>query len=230
MRNADIEALLRKVQKQIVSIEGQESVGELDEVDIKNTLENLRSALEYLAQDISDHLHEKWMQSPARVVYMPYGISLEKFRKNVAKNLPGLEIHRSDIFDVLINYQPFNGFSPWLSILCDRNNNVKHDRVLGTNAVSPFISINTPFGNFGQFPKGASVRIENNYVDGVRCDEVFVDQQGNVEHRIYSLNTVVFKKEKIIFSGSHIQVVNFLKYTLSKIKEMKNAVYLLGIE
>lgn len=102
-------------------------------VEIKNFLENLRSALDFSAQG----LFTKYGSSSKKnlKIYFPYaylGQSLEDFHrdKRIDNCIPGLAANRPDIVATLESYQHFaNKFNAWLPSFMDLNNENKHKRL-----------------------------------------------------------------------------------------------------
>jgi len=100
---------------------------------VKNTMENLRSALDYMAHDI----YEACCQ-PSRIanglpdpknIYFPYGRTNNDFTSGVGSSLPGLDTASPPVYDLLLSIQPFTCGDNWLYELCFILNEKKHDRL-----------------------------------------------------------------------------------------------------
>lgn len=87
---------------------------------IKSCLEHLRSALEYIAMDLSNHTNSPKTKEK---VYFPYGKDKRNFRKYLCKVLPDLE---KKYVELIESIQPFSCGSNWLIKLCSQNNISKH--------------------------------------------------------------------------------------------------------
>jgi hypothetical protein len=96
-------------------------------------MENLRSALDYMAHDI----YESCCQS-ARItsgqldpknIYFPYGKTEADFKSGVGNSLPGLAALAPDIYKIILSIQPFVCGDSWLYDLCIILNEKKHDHL-----------------------------------------------------------------------------------------------------
>ena len=94
-RRQDIEALLSSVYNCVMPGRGRMLSGEVDRVSVKNSLENLRSALEYLAHEAFDYLCELDAtidrKNMEKKVYFPYGGTPGDFGSSVGRSLPMLK-------------------------------------------------------------------------------------------------------------------------------------------
>ena len=99
---------------------------------IKSCLENLRSCLEYSAQDIWRSYTKK-----KNSVYFPYGKTEHLFQCSVKKNLPALQARAPKIYELILSLQPFAGGGEWLGNLCKYTNFNKH------NGLSPQVRKNS---------------------------------------------------------------------------------------
>ncbi len=102
-------------------------------VPVKNAMENLRRAFDYMAHDI----HEACCQ-PKRAasgqpdpknIYFPYGRTEHNFKSGVGNSLPGLDAASPAVYQLLVSIQPFACHDNWLYELCSILNKKKHDRL-----------------------------------------------------------------------------------------------------
>ena len=126
-RRKSIDALLSKSDKDFATLKKDydaalqaKNISEEIKIDIKNIFENLRSALDYLAHDISDQLATT---QPDRL-YFPIRQSAADFATTMAKEYPGVKDKSTEIYSILEKVQPYN--SPWLGKFNKLNNNNKH--------------------------------------------------------------------------------------------------------
>jgi len=89
---------------------------------IKNIFENLRSYLDYLAQDIFE-AHCGTAKKPDRL-YFPIRAAAPEFGQAVAKDYPGLQATSKVVYDLLDAVQPYQ--DPWLGQFNKLNNHNKH--------------------------------------------------------------------------------------------------------
>jgi len=100
-------------------------------IEIKNFMENLRSALDFTAHGLFDKYGDKNYTGD---VYFPYawkGLDRAGYRsKKIIEKIPGLEASRPDIAMKIESYQHFVGpDNSWLCIFMDLNNENKHQRL-----------------------------------------------------------------------------------------------------
>ena len=81
MKKDQVNQILEYTKNQLIQLEDN-----IDKVLLKNTLENLRSILDYIAKDVSDIFNP-----PEKKVYFPYGRRLNHFKRSIRKNFPGIE-------------------------------------------------------------------------------------------------------------------------------------------
>ncbi len=137
-RKEDVEMVLAEAKKQheeICDAYNKEFCNEaLDlHVPVKNLMENLRSALDYMAHDIYESCCQAERvatgKSEPRNIYFPYGRTETDFRSSVGSSLPGLATLAPNAYDLLISLQPFRCGDSWLYDLCSILNEQKHDRL-----------------------------------------------------------------------------------------------------
>lgn len=171
-RSKSIDALLKKSNKDLVILKKDyeaalhaKQISEEIKIDIKNIFENLRSALDYLAHDISEHL----ATSKPKILYFPIRHSLAEFTATMAKDYPGVEGNNTDIYSILEQVQPYN--KPWLGNFNKLNNNNKHQKLVEqTRTESRHVSV-TSHGSGGGVSWGPGVTFGGNIsVMGVPID------------------------------------------------------------
>jgi len=167
-RQASIEALLDKAGNQIRDLEGKykkslnaQSIEPALRVEIKNTCENLRSVLDYLAADIRERYCPK--ASPKDHFYFPILPDRKTFDSRMNQWFPGINKAIPSIITVLEAVQPYQPGYEWLGQFNRVNNENKHgDLVEQTRVEAPEIKVT---GHGGQvswnsgvtFGRGVSV-------------------------------------------------------------------------
>jgi len=128
-RVASIEALLEKANADFAGLRAaydsslhEKHVRTDLKVTIKNIFENLRSCLDYLAQDIFD-THCGSVKKPDRL-YFPIRSTASQFSQAIAKDYPNLQLTSKTVFDTLEAVQPYR--DPWLGQFSKLNNHNKH--------------------------------------------------------------------------------------------------------
>lgn len=100
-------------------------------VKVKGILENLRSTLDYCANDISDHTGKR-----GRKVYFPYGKKKSAFDGSVNASFPGLISGDVEFYKILKSIQPFELGDDWLYSICKMTNDNKHNKLSEYNRVN----------------------------------------------------------------------------------------------
>jgi hypothetical protein len=101
-------------------------------IEIKNFMENLRSALDYAAHALFDKYGTSTKAKPR--IYFPYAHlsrSLAAFRQEgrVEKCIPGLQARRPDIVAKIESFQHFGSYGNQLPIFMDLTNENKHQQL-----------------------------------------------------------------------------------------------------
>lgn len=125
-------------------------------IDVKNLMENLRSALDYCAVALFSAYGRPQSRTPK--IYFPYArhdSDKRTFRKTVERSIPGLLASRPDIVDRLETYQHFGNTGDWLSTLAELTNENKHLR-LTPQVVKQYTAVVIS----GTVPQGGTVEID----------------------------------------------------------------------
>lgn len=230
MHNRDIQELLEHTQNEISTISEQSKNGTINKVSLKNTLENLRSILDYSAQDMHSKLKTLSKNKIPDKVYFPYGQREKHFKNSVKRNLPNLSEHMPSIHSLVLDMQPFKSGDSWLVDLCVLTNDAKHNNLSKTeNRKSR--TIHQGGMALVEFGEGAQVTMTGNRVNGVLQDDVFIDSNGTTKIKPVAGNTLITENNKIQFHGKQIEVVPFLeschknlsKFAADLALELKNA-------
>lgn len=138
-RSADVSSLLRDCEIKHSMIKSKYDEALKNEsmdlrIPVKNLMENLRSALDYMAQDIYEIICKpdrvaRNLPDP-RNIYFPYAKAEADFRSRVGASLPNLETLSQVIYNHLLSIQPCKCNDTWLYDLCSILNENKHDRLV----------------------------------------------------------------------------------------------------
>jgi len=128
-RAASIEALIKRARSDFQNVKKayeaslhEKHIREDLRVSIKNIFENLRSSLDYMAQDIFEAKCTQTEKSDR--LYFPIRFTAMGFKQAIIKDFPGLEQSASDVCAALEKVQPYN--DPWLGQFNKLNNHNKH--------------------------------------------------------------------------------------------------------
>jgi hypothetical protein len=166
-RSKSIEALLRKSRDGVGDLKRAyeaslhaKAISEELKVDIKNIFENLRSCLDYLAQEIFESCCPQ--SKPPDRLYFPIRKSRQEFDQAVSKYFPNLQRKRTHVYDFLESLQPYN--DPWIGEFNQLNNENKHqDLVEQIRTESRRVTVSRPdsgsvsWGPGVTFGRGVSV-------------------------------------------------------------------------
>ncbi|MDF9390692.1 hypothetical protein EXZ60_18170 [Vibrio sp. 1151_11] len=210
MYNQDIRDLLEHSRDEIVEICKQAESGEIKKVALKNTLENLRSVLDYAAQDIQSKLKTLTSKKIPAKVYFPYGQRENHFNNSVKKNLPSLDATMPIVHKLLLDMQPFKSGDSWLVDLCSLTNDVKHNSLSKTEnkKTKTIYQGGVPIVRVGT---GSQVIMTGNRVNGVLQDDVTIHSDGSTEIKPVSGQTDIVENNMIQFHGKQMEVAPFLE-------------------
>lgn len=232
MSKADVDELLKDIEEQLISIKKYKKI---TKVKLKSILENLRSSLEYMAQDINSALSKKRER-----VYFPYGDTIENFKKRINQNLPAIQSEYPALYDFIEHLQPHkNNGDKWLVDMCRITNDAKHKKLLEVkNEGNDNVVLSS-----GGIPIFGFIDCENSIIEGpqiyVRNKDGSLTDQGmmgtyyidgeNVEV-IEESNplvdfSIVEKKKLVIDEETPIEVIPFLEKCFNKISQFSTDVY-----
>jgi len=129
MRKTQVEALIDHARNDLHSIEVQYKTALTSttipaklQIDIKNYMENLRSALDYISHDIYDEKLSSHRattgQRQISKIYFPYGRTENDFRSGIGSSLPDLRSISPDLYNAIEAIQPYVVSDDWLYNFC----------------------------------------------------------------------------------------------------------------
>ncbi|MBI9055974.1 MAG: hypothetical protein JEY96_19285 [Bacteroidales bacterium] len=219
MNLEDINSVIEHSEMQIKELAGSIEKNKINKVLLKNTLENLRSILDYLAVDMSSYLNDS-----KEKLYFPYGRKENHFKLSVKRNLPELRQKSEELYEVLEKRQPFKSKKSWLIDLCELTNEAKHNNL---NKTSKSTTTGLRVGNLLHVEDVSNVKISasNNYVNGKRCDDFEMDKGVITSINPGEINLEFTSNEKIRFQGKEIEIISFLETTKDELIDLKKEVY-----
>lgn len=135
-RKTDIEALLNRTDKNLLKINEEyekalhsKIISAELRIDIKDYFGNLRSVLDYLANEIV----EKYCPNanPKDNLYFPIRADQVSFKNLMKKSYPDLQTNCKTAYDILVALQPFKKpDNTWLTHFNKLNNENKHERLV----------------------------------------------------------------------------------------------------
>lgn len=222
---------LKSIKQQYILALQEKQIPTSLQIDVKNFMENLRSALDYMAHDIyeivikpeRDKAGEKGIES----IYFPYGETKKHFESAVASNLPNLKSLRPSIYATIEEIQPHSCGDNWLYDFCRIVNKKKHDTLTpqkrtesktmtaSTNNASVTIPINNP--NFS-IHQGKNCQVK---IGGI---PVRLSNQG-IEPLAPGLQRSITTWVSFQFADTGIHVLPLLEKALKNIEQLSKAIY-----
>ena len=235
-RKSDIDAILLAATQQYETVRQDYERALRDKsldlrVPVKNIMENLRSALDYMAHDIYELCCQSTRaasgQPDPRSIYFPYGMTEVDFKAGVGSSLPDLASIRPDVYKLLISIQPFFCGDAWLYDLCAILNEKKHDRLKAQERLesetytvesqngSVTIPVNNP--NFKVTSRPGAVKISGVPAE-FREDGIHTAPSDTLKHA--RTKWVAF-----IFAGTNVNVIDLLNKAIAGIKSLAEELY-----
>lgn len=217
MYTNDIKTIVEHIREQIATMREQVKGGSIHSVLVKNTMENLRSVLDYVASDLNERIKSKAGAKTVPKPYFPYGRDKKKFEESLAKNLPSLNQIFPEISGLIESVQPYSDKQGgWLADLCDLTNEAKHNN-LTKSAVEKVATVSHPL--FFGSGRGITIR-DNYYTSGQRTDDVYVSQDGDVSIVRHSGDSWAIVENRILFEDRKIEILPFMDLCLAKIETL----------
>jgi hypothetical protein len=223
-RKADITALLSKADRQLAAIVKEysaslhkQSVDPALRVDIKNYCENLRSVLDYLANDI----REKFCQSanPNARIAFPILPDATQFSAQSTQRFPGLKSASSAVWSLLEQSQPYQQGKAWLAHFNKVNNENKHGKLVPQKRRETTRIKADIVGGGSVSWNPANVKFSSGvYIGGVPVDPrtqmPFQDQRLTVTKTVWV---------DFVFDGVDISAISLLREALAGVKAISAA-------
>lgn len=194
-------------------------------VKVKSLLENLRSTLEYVANDAYDFFQPDTIVRPK--IYFPYDkkTHVDEFFLKKLKITPSTD---NPLYQLFSSIQDYNTGENWLTMMCNLTNQVKHRGPipLKEESVLKAISVKSMGVNLITFPANSQVIFKGNIVNGVKTSD-FEYNNGNLkdEENGAPLNFTFTEENKIRFHGADYEVIPFLNHCLNNIKKFVGEFY-----
>lgn len=224
MRNDDIQALLKRSSSDFATLQlkyeqclHRQAISADLKIDIKNLSGNLRSVLDYIANDIRDKYCTP-VKSKERF-YFPILSDASSFSGQCAKWYPGLQTSCPDLWNYLELIQPYQQGNEWLGYFNELNNGNKHDSLVEqTRTETKQVEVKFNGGSVKWNPD--AVR----FGPGVQIGGVPVNPvtQMPIPHSSHKVNVVVWIDFR--FSGINVSALGLLKNSLDGIFEIARCV------
>lgn len=238
MRQDSVNALLSHAKAELFKIEEEYSaslqrkdIAPSLQIDIKNLMENLRSALEYIARDIYEKLIQTVRNAKSQPevsnIYFPYGKDENDFKSAIGRNLPNLDSISAPVFSLIECIQPHKCGNSWLYDFCNIVNDNKHNSLtpqtrkerksykVGLRGGKTAIS--APAGAIKAPPR--AIRIGN--------QPVIFDPSTGIPYPTPGLQVEVTTWISFRFTDTKLEVLSLLKLAHKEIKSLAKDLYTL---
>src|SRR5260370_12356294 len=150
-RRKDVEALIARSREDLAAVEAAYQVALHDRtisadlrIDIKNLCGNLRSILDYVAQDIRETNCPS--ANPRTRFYFPIMSDVNQYRNQMNEWYPNLNVTSSDLWNYLESVQPYHPSHSWLGKFNRVNKYNKHESLVEQNRAEEH-RMNRSFGS-----------------------------------------------------------------------------------
>jgi hypothetical protein len=198
-------------------------------IDVKNAMENLRSCLDYMAQDIAEIIIIPYRRvnnlGLLNRVYFPYGKDEKSYNESVSKNLPDLQSVNPVIHALIENIQPHACGNTWLYDLCSILNANKH------KSLSPQERTEHQTYKVGRQGGGASISAPAGAIKAppgaisIGGAPVIFDPITGIPIQTPGLEVSVTTWVSFMFKDTNVQVYPLLSIALREIRETSEKLY-----
>ncbi len=140
MRQQDVGDLIEHAKRDLEKIKAEyeaslqsKTISPSLQIDVKNLMENFRSALDYMAHDVYERVVKPTRlasgEKEIKDVYFPYGKDENGFKSSIGRCLPKLDSLSPPLFGIFERIQPHKCGNDWLYNFCSILNEKKHDRL-----------------------------------------------------------------------------------------------------
>lgn len=229
MNKQQIEQLLEHSEVKLVSIKRvyEESLQkqEIDLsllIDVKNLLENLRSCLDYVANDIAENV---LILPKGSKVYFPIVEPMKdivSYRGSVNRNLPNLENVNNKLFVLIESFQPYHADKKWLADFATITNELKHIQLIPQKRTEQVMisSQNSSTGGRVSWNPNAVQFGNGVFINGAMVNPI-------TQMPVNSLNNTVTKEIWVdfVFDNTNISALSLLNQSVAGVKNITTQIY-----
>jgi len=224
LRKNDIKALLKRSEKdfKVLKVKYEQCLHEKTipadlKIDIKNLVGNLRSILDYIANDIRDKYCPP-MKAKERL-YFPILSDEASFNNQCAKWYPSLQNSCPDLWAFLESIQPYHQGNEWLGHFNRINNEHKHENLVEqTRTETKRINVEFSGGNVSWDPNAVK------FGSGVRIGDVPINPYTQMPVPSSSQTVKVITWVDFRFDGINVSALALLKSSLEGISNIVQSI------
>lgn len=239
MRKDQVDALIEHAKTAFERIEEQynEALEETTipsslQIDIKNYMENLRSALDYIAHDIYEQRIAPHRASTGKPeisrIYFPCGKTENDFKSGVGSSLPELRNVSPNLYDTLEAIQSYKVGDNWLFDFCGILNEKKHN-TLSPQKKGEKRGLNIDFGGARiRMGPGSSISgtgFIGTGTGGVQLQGDTISGDSPAHRTSGKVKQTIIRWISFRFADTGVEVLPLLRKALTGIEGLSNDVY-----
>lgn len=239
MRKDQVDALIEHAKTDLDKIEEQynkaleeTTIPSSLQIDIKNYMENLRSALDYIAHDIYEQQIAPHRASTGKPeiskIYFPYGKTENDFKSGVGSSLPELKNVSPNLYSTLEAIQPYKIGDNWLFDFCSTLNEKKHD-TLTPQKREEKRGLNIDFGGAKiQLGPGSSISgtgFIGTGTGGIHLQGDTISGDSPAHRTSGKVKQTIIRWISFKFADTGVEVLPLLRKALTGIEDLSNDVY-----
>lgn len=216
--------LIREVKETLDLLKQPEDI---KPVKIKSMLEHLRSALEYVTNDVYNELTPSSARIRNDKIYFPYNqkYNIDHFFQ---KKLQLFNYSENNIYKLFNSIQDYSTDTNELVMMCNLTNEAKHLKPIALDKEEKVSSVKISVDGLGLVSTdlNSNITFQNCTVNGKKLqDFTYSDGQLKTTGIGIPVNLTITKDKKIKFHGVEYEVVPFIERCLNKIEKFVLAVY-----
>lgn len=216
--------LIREVKETLDLLKQPEDI---KPVKIKSMLEHLRSALEYVTNDVYNELTPSSARIRNDKIYFPYNqkYNIDRFFQ---KKLQLFNYSENNIYKLFNSIQDYSTDTNELVMMCNLTNEAKHLKPIALDKEEKVSSVKISVDGLGLVSTdlNSNITFQNCTVNGKKLqDFTYSDGQLKTTGIGIPVNLTITKDKKIKFHGVEYEVVPFIERCLNKIEKFVLAVY-----
>lgn len=203
------------------------------QIEIKNYMENLRSALDYIAHDVYEkHIvsHRASTSKPEiKKIYFPYGKTENDFKSAVGSSLPELKTLSPSAYSIIEAIQPYKLGDNWLYDFCSILNQKKHD-TLTPQKREEKKGLDISFGGGAgiKMPPGTSISghgFIGTRAGGIHLQGDTISGDSPAMRTTGDVKQTVAKWVSFKFDDTNIEVLPLLKKIYAGVEDLSTRIY-----
>ncbi|HBU07300.1 MAG TPA: hypothetical protein DEB09_04420 [Candidatus Magasanikbacteria bacterium] len=240
MRKDQINALIQHAKNDFKNIEVQylksleeQTISTSLQIDVKNMMENLKSALDYLAHDIYEIVimpaRKATGDKEIENIYFPYGKTENDFKSGVGKSLPKLDSLQPTLYNTIENIQPHKSGNDWLYSFCQILNEKKHNTLTPQKREEKRgLNIKFPGGAGISMGPGSSISgggIIQSGSDRIILNNNYISGDSPARNVTEGVIQTIIRWVSFKFADTDVEVLPLLKKGLLTTEQLSESVY-----